>query len=132
MPGTCAPRGEGLPRVFQEMELHGLNPPDWGEEANGCCLVFRNTPVLDEAALAWLRMVSQVSLNPRQKRILAYARVHGGIFSSSDYQKFGVDRDGAYVEIKTLVRQGLVEPLKKHGKSTGYGRWGKKKLLFQG
>jgi len=57
-----------------------------------CCLVFRNTPVLDEAALAWLRMVSQVSLNPRQKRILAYARVHGGIFSSSDYQKFGVDR----------------------------------------
>jgi len=30
-----ARRGEGLPRVFQEMELHGLNPPDWGEEANG-------------------------------------------------------------------------------------------------
>jgi len=25
------------------------------------------------------------------------------------------------VEIKTLVRQGLVEPLKKHGKSTGTG-----------
>jgi ATP-dependent DNA helicase RecG len=108
--------GEGLPRVFQEMDRHGLNLPDWREEANGCCLVFRNTPVLGEAALAWLKQVTQISLNPRQKRILAYARVHGGIFSSSDYQKFGVDRDGAYVEIKALVRQGLVEPVKKHGK----------------
>jgi ATP-dependent DNA helicase RecG len=114
--GYMRARGEGLPRVFQEMDRHGLNPPDWREEANGCCLVFRNTPVLDEATLVWLRQVDQVSLNPRQKRILAYARVHGGIFSSSDYQKFGVDRDGAYAEIKTLVRQGLVEPLKKHGK----------------
>jgi ATP-dependent DNA helicase RecG len=114
--GYMQARGEGLPRVFREMDRHGLNPPDWREEANGCCLVFRNTPVLDEAALVWLKQVNQVSLNPRQKRILAYARVHGGIFSSSDYQKFGVDRDGAYVEIKTLVRLGLVEPVKKHGK----------------
>jgi len=130
--GYMRARGEGLPRVFQEMELHGLNPPDWGEEANGCCLVFRNTPVLDEAALAWLRMVSQVSLNPRQKRILAYARVHGGIFSSSDYQKFGVDRDGAYVEIKTLVRQGLVEPLKKHGKVYRVREMGEEKASLPG
>jgi predicted HTH transcriptional regulator len=98
------------------MDRHGLNPPEWREEANGCCLVFRNTPILDEATLVWLRQVNQASLNPRQKRILAYARVHGGIFSSSDYQKFGVDRDGAYVEIKALVHRGLVEPLKRHGK----------------
>ena len=47
---------------------------------------------------------------------MTYAKVHGGVFSSSDYQKFGVDRDGAYTEIKNLVRQGIVEPFKKHGK----------------
>jgi ATP-dependent DNA helicase RecG len=108
--------GEGILRIFQEMERHGLNPPEWREEGDFCCLVLRNTPVLDDSTLEWLERFSRYPLSPRQKRILTYARVHGGIFSSSDYQKFGVDRDGAYVEIKALVRQGLVEPLKKHGK----------------
>jgi ATP-dependent DNA helicase RecG len=108
--------GEGTLRMFQEMERHGLNPPEWREEGDFCCLVLRNTPVLDDSTLEWLKQFSPYPLSPRQKRILTYARVHGGIFSSSDYQKFGVDRDGAYVEIKALVRQGLVEPLKKHGK----------------
>jgi len=108
--------GEGILRIFQEMERHGLNPPEWREEGDFFCLVLRNTPVLDDSTLEWLKQFSDFPLNPRQKRILTYARVHGGIFSSSDYQKFGVDRDGAYVEIKALVRQGLVEPLKKHGK----------------
>jgi ATP-dependent DNA helicase RecG len=108
--------GEGILRIFQEMERHGLNPPEWREEGDFCCLVLRNTPVLDDSTLEWLERFSRYPLSPRQKRILTYARVHGGIFSSSDYQKFGVDRDGAYVEIKALVRQGLAEPLKKHGK----------------
>jgi ATP-dependent DNA helicase RecG len=114
--GYMKATGEGIPRIFQEMERQGLNPPEWKEEGNFCCLVFRNTPVPDEATLTWLQQFSRSSLNPRQKRILAYARLHGGIFSSAEYQKFGVDRDGAYAEIQALVRQDVVEPLKKHGK----------------
>lgn len=114
--GCMRSLGEGIPRIFQEMERHGLNPPEWREEGDFFCLVLRNTPVLDDLTREWLKQFSLYSLNPRQKKILAYSRVHGGVFSSSDYQKFGVDRDGAYVEIKALVRQGLVEPLKKHGK----------------
>ena len=108
--------GDGLPRIFQEMDQQGLNPPEWKEEETFFCLVFRNTPILDEGTLAWLKQFSDYTLNPRQTRILTYAKVHGGIFSSSDYQKFGVDRDGAYTEIKNLVRQGIVESFKKHGK----------------
>jgi len=108
--------GDGLPRIFQEMDQQGLNPPEWKEEEVFFCLVFRNTPILDESTLAWLKQFSDYTLNPRQKRILTYAKVHGGVFSSSDYQKFGVDRDGAYTEIKNLVHQGIVEPFKKHGK----------------
>ena len=114
--GYMKAAGEGIPRIFQEMERQGLNAPEWKEEGNFCCLVFRNTPVLDEATIIWMQQFSHSSLNPRQKRILAYARLHGGIFSSAEYQKFGVDRDGAYAEIQALVRQDLVEPLKKHGK----------------
>ncbi len=108
--------GEGIFRINQEMERHGLNAPEWKEEGNLFSVIFRNAPILDESTSDWLKRFEDYRLNLRQKRILAYAKVHGGIFSSSDYQKFGVDRDGAYTEIKTLMQQGIVAPLKKHGK----------------
>ena len=109
--------GEGLPQIFREMDHHGLNPPELREEGNFFCLTLRNTPIFDEGTRDWLQKLSGQPLNPRQKHILAYARVHGMIFSSSDYQKFGVDRDTAYMEIKDLVRRGIAQPLKKHGKA---------------
>jgi len=114
--GIMRSMGEGLSRIFREMDQQGLNPPELKEEGNFCCLVFRNTPLLDESTLAWLERFSAHDLNPRQKRILTYARVHGLVFSSSDYQRFGVDRDTAYAEIKDLVKRGIVQLLKKHGK----------------
>jgi hypothetical protein len=98
------------------MDRHGLNPPEVKEEGNFCCLLFRNTPILDESTLTWLQRFSGQALNLRQKRILSYGRVHGMIFSSSDYQKLGVDRDTAYTEIKDLVNRGIVRPLRKRGK----------------
>jgi ATP-dependent DNA helicase RecG len=114
--GIMRALGEGLPQIFREMDHHGLNPPELREEGNFFCLVFRNTPILDDSTLAWLQRWSGQALNLRQKRILAYARVHGMIFSSSDYQKLGVDRDTAYTEIKDLVNRGMVQPLRKRGK----------------
>lgn len=108
--------GEGLPQLFREMDQHGLNPPELKEEGNFFCLILKNTPVFDESTLAWLKRFNGRTLNPRQKRILAYARCHGMIFSSPDYQKFGVDRDTAYTEIRDLVKKKIVQPFKKHGK----------------
>jgi len=115
--GIMRALGEGLPQIFREMVHHGLNPPELREEGNFFCLGLRNTPIFDEGTRDWLQKLSGHPLNSRQKHILAYARVHGMIFSSSDYQKFGVDRDTAYLEIKDLVQQGIVQPLKKHGKA---------------
>ena len=114
--GIMRALGDGLPKIFGEMDHHGLNPPELKEEGIFFCVVLRNTPVYDEDTRGWLQKFSGQPLNPRQKHILAYARVHGMMFSSSDYQKFGVDRDTAYTEIKDLARQGIVQPLKKHGK----------------
>ena len=115
--GIMRALGEGLPQIFREMDLHGLNPPELREEGHFFCLELRNTPIFDEGTQDWLQKFSGQPLNSRQKHILAYARVHGMIFSSSDYQKFGVDRDTAYGEIKDLVQRGIVQPLKKHGKA---------------
>jgi ATP-dependent DNA helicase RecG len=108
--------GGGLPQIFGEMERHGLNPPELKEEGNFYSMVFRNTPILEESTLAWLQLFKGQVLNSRQKRILAYARAHGMIFSSTDYQKLGVGRDTAYSEIRDMVTKGIVQAFKKHGK----------------
>jgi ATP-dependent DNA helicase RecG len=115
--GIMRALGEGLSQIFREMDHHGLNPPELREEGHFFCLALRNTPIFDEGTRDWLQKFGGQPLNSRQKHILAYARVHGMIFNSSDYQKFGVDRDTAYGEIKDLVQRGIAQPLKKHGKA---------------
>ena len=114
--GVMRGLGGGLPWVFQEMDLHGLKPPELKEEGDFFTVILRNAPVLDENTLAWLQRFSGQVLNQRQKRILTYAKAHGLIFSSTDYQKLGVSRDTAYTEIRELANKGIVQALKKHGK----------------
>ncbi len=114
--GYMTGTGEGLPRIFHEMEKQGLNHPELKTDEGSCSLILYHTPFMDEKTLAWLEQFSRYSLNPRQKRILIYAQAHGLIFSSTDYQKLGVDRDTAYTEIKELIHLGIVQPLKRHGK----------------
>ncbi len=114
--GIMGGLGEGLRQIFREMDQKGLNPPELKEEGNFFTVVLRHASVMDEDTLAWLQRFSGQVLNQRQKRILAYAKAHGLIFSSLDYQKMGVSRDTAYNEIKELVSKGIVQGLKKHGK----------------
>ncbi len=114
--GAMRGLGFGFPQIFQVMDHHGLNPPELREEGEFFCLLLRKTPVFDEKTQSWLERFSGHRLNLRQKRILAYARAHGMIFSSSDYQDLGVDRDAAYTEIRDLIRQQIVRPLREHSK----------------
>jgi predicted HTH transcriptional regulator len=108
--------GQGFSTIFKEMQKNGLNPPEIKVSGNCFQVVLRNAPLMDESTLLWLKNFKTHLLNSRQIRILAYARAHGLIFSSADYQKLGVDRDTAYVEIKELINKGIVKQLKRHGK----------------
>jgi len=108
--------GQGFSTIFKEMQKNGLNPPEVKVSGNCFQVVLRNAPLMDESTLLWLKNFKTHLLNSRQIRILAYARAHGLIFSSADYQKLGVDRDTAYVEIKELINKGIVKQLKRHGK----------------
>jgi len=114
--GYMTATGEGLARIFHDMEKQGLNPPELKAEEGSFSLILSHTPLMDEKTIAWLQQFSRYSMNPRQKRILVYAQAHGLIFSSMDYQRLGVDRDTAYAEIKELINLDIVQPLKKHGK----------------
>lgn len=105
--------GEGVPRMFQEMEQNGLMPPELAAEGFFFTVTLRNIPIYDEATLRWLDRFGKSTLNVRQRRLLAYAFSHGRSFSTADYQRLGeVDRDTAYREIRGMVKLGIITPLK--------------------
>ncbi|MBI3757363.1 MAG: putative DNA binding domain-containing protein [Deltaproteobacteria bacterium] len=102
--------GEGIPRMFAEMEREGFYPPRF-DDIGGVSfqVTLRNQPVYDHATLEWLQRFSSLSLTGDQKRLLAYAHAHGGRFTSRDYQKLtGLDTYSASSSIKDLIRKGVV------------------------
>jgi ATP-dependent DNA helicase RecG len=114
--GYLREMGEGIPRMFQEMENHGLQPPEFSTEGFIFTVTLRNTPIYDDSTLRWLNQFGTTSM--RQRRLLAFAYAHGKSFSTTDYQRIGeVDRDTAYREIRLMVKQGIVAPLKPKSRS---------------
>lgn len=110
--------GEGIPRMFQEMEHHGLRPPEFSAEGFFFVVTLRNTPVYDEQTLRWLNQFAPSQINFRQRRLLAYAYCHGKTFSTAEYERIAeVDRDTAYREIRNLMKSGIVTPLKPKSRS---------------
>ncbi|MFB3108018.1 MAG: ATP-binding protein, partial [Candidatus Binatia bacterium] len=111
--GYLQEMGEGVPRIFQEMEHYGLRPPELSTEGFFFTVTLRNTPVYDEATLKWLNQFSRFQISQRQRRLLVYAYAHAKALSTKDYQRIAeVDRDTAYREIRTLVKLGILSPVK--------------------
>jgi Fic family protein len=70
-------------------------------------VILRNEPILETPEPEWVRYVSQLPLNPRQRRALV--AFPGRRFVNHDYQNLNqVDRDTAYRELKELVDLGLL------------------------
>lgn len=116
--GTMRELGEGVPRMFDEMERAGYYPPRF--EAVGGAVVqvtLRNEPIYDSATLEWLSKFKSVELSGDQKRMLAYAYAHGDRFTSRDFQKVvGTDIYGASNAIKDMMRKGVVRATEKGGR----------------
>lgn len=107
--------GEGIPRMFAEMEQEGFYPPHF-DDIGGVSfqVILRNQPVYDHATLEWLQQFSGFSLTGDQKRLLAYAHAHGDRFTSRDYQKLTrLDIYAASNSIKDLIRKGIVRSIGK-------------------
>jgi ATP-dependent DNA helicase RecG len=116
--GYLREMGEGIPRMFQEMEHYGLYPPEFNAEGFLFIVTLRNTPVYDEDTLRWLNQFPRAQINFRQRRLLAYAYCHAKTFSTAEYQRIAeVDRDTAYREIRNLVQNGIVAPFKPKSRS---------------
>jgi ATP-dependent DNA helicase RecG len=116
--GYLREMGEGVPRMFQEMETYGLHPPELSADGFIFTVTLRNAPVYDEATLRWLNQFSTAQINLRQRRLLAYAYCHGKTFSTAEYERIAeVDRDTAYRDIRLMIRSGILAPLKPKSRS---------------
>jgi ATP-dependent DNA helicase RecG len=110
--------GEGVPRMYQEMENYGLHPPELSAEGFIFSVTLRNAPIYDETTLRWLNQFGTSQINLRQRRLLAYAYCHGKTFSTTEYERIAeVDRDIAYRDIRAMVKSGIVAPLKPKSRS---------------
>jgi len=116
--GYMREQGEGIPRMFDVMEKEGLYPPDIRLEAGAIFVVaFNNTVALSAETIRWLQRFPTLNLTGNQKRILAFAKEHGGTFTNRDYQRLiGVDIYTASQEIKHLIRKGAVKLPQKGGR----------------
>lgn len=116
--GYMREQGEGIPRIFEAMERDGLFPPEIRLEAGAVFTVtLRNTVAYRPETVSWLVQLGAMNLSDSQKRILAWAKEHGDAFTSRDFQKLvGADIYSASLEIKELVRKGIVKLPRKRGR----------------
>ncbi len=116
--GYMRETGEGIPRMFEEMEKNGLYPPKIEIVADSLfSVILKNQPMYSIDDLEWLEQFKGANLNPNQKRMLLFARAHENSFTSRNYQRVcGVDIYGASKEIKEMVKKGIVELPKKRGR----------------
>jgi len=100
-------RGEGIPRMFAEMEESLLRLPELRPDAHEFTVVLFNQPIFETPDPAWERYVRGLPVNTRQMRILV---AHpSGSFTNAQYQALNqVDRDAAYREIRELIDLGVV------------------------
>jgi ATP-dependent DNA helicase RecG len=116
--GYLREMGEGVPRMFQEMEHYGLRPPEFTAEGFIFSVTLRNSPIYDDDTLRWLTQFANAEINFRQRRLLAYAYCHGKTFSTAEYQRIAeVDRDTAYRDIRGMIKSGVLAPLKPKSRS---------------
>jgi len=110
--------GEGVPRMFDEMERAGYYPPRFEAIGGAVVLVtLRNEPIYDRAMLEWLSKFKAVELSGDQKRILAHAHAHGDRFTSRDCQTLlGTDIYGASTAIKDMIRKGVARSPEKRSR----------------
>lgn len=117
--GLMREEGEGVPRMFEEMERSFLHAPEFSVTDDGKLVVtLRNTPIFDSAEPAWRHLVERLELTDAQRRVLL---AHPEGFTNEQYREINkVDRDEAYRQIQEMVNSGVVLPAERSGPGARY------------
>jgi ATP-dependent DNA helicase RecG len=116
--GLMREEGEGIARMFEEMEASYLNGPEFTLEASTFTVTLKNEPIFAGVDAEWHAMIRRLPLSMAQRRVLV---AHPDGLTNEDYRRLnGVDRDEAYREIQEMVALGFVLPAKAPGRGAVY------------
>ena len=117
--GVMREQGEGIPRMFEEMEESYLPLPEFEADEHSFAVTLRNQPIFDVGDPEWIQHLQSLPINNRQRRILAARK--GAGFTSGEYQTINkVDRDTAYRDLREMVAMGLLEGPEGRGRGAAY------------
>jgi ATP-dependent DNA helicase RecG len=116
--GIMREEGEGIPRMYEEMEESFLKHPEFHVEQSLFSVTLRNQPIFEGPSAEWKGIVERLGLTSSQKRVLLG---HPDGFSNEDYRKLAnLDRDHAYREIQDLIAMGVVQSSGAAGRGAVY------------
>jgi len=116
--GIMREEGEGIPRMFDEMEENFLRLPEITVEHDVFRVTLFNEPIFVGPSQEWKSLVRELALEAGQQRVLL---AHPEGFTNEDYRRLnGVDRDRAYREIQEMVEKGIVSSAEAPGRGAVY------------
>lgn len=116
--GIMRDEGEGIPRIFEEMEESFLREPELGVEEGSFSVRLFNEPIFVGPSPAWKKLVGDLPISAAHKRALL---AHPEGFTNEDYRKLNqVDRDEAYRQIRELVQAGFLQEAPSPGRGAIY------------
>ena len=106
--GMMREQGEGIPRMFEEMQVSFLPMPELESDRGWFSVTLRSTPIFQSADPRWSQAVRELPIEVSQKRALV--AMSDREFANEDYRDLNrIDRDSAYRELQDLVERGLLE-----------------------
>jgi ATP-dependent DNA helicase RecG len=116
--GIMREEGEGIPRIFEEMEASFLKHPALETPSGAFKVTLRNEPIFSGPSREWQSLIQKLPLTVAQRRILL-AKPEG--FANEDYRRLNkVNRDQAYREIQEMVEKGVLSPSEGSGRGAVY------------
>lgn len=91
--------GEGIDRMFQEMEERLMEPPHFAPTESSVTVTLFNRSALSIDDQAWLSLLGHIDLSPQERRILVLGRHEEGVTPRRLRQIFGDD-----VDVEALLR----------------------------
>jgi ATP-dependent DNA helicase RecG len=108
--GFMREQGEGLPRLFAEMEGLFLPEPELASSSYGFSLTLRNTPTLTDSDRVFIGAIGSEELSASEFRALLEAFRQGRVTNASMRSIAGLDILQASRLLVSLRDRGLLEP----------------------
>jgi len=117
--GLMREEGEGIPRMFDEMQRSFLHSPELAVTPDDRFrVVLHNTPIFESADETWRHLVERLTSNDGHRRVLL---AHPEGFTNEQYREVNqVDRDEAYRQIQDMVNAGIVLAADRSGRGAQY------------